>query len=864
MRKKKKSNQTNSQNYVVQQNQPYVQQQHFVGTVPGYTQGQPTPPQQVYYTYTTPEEYQQLSQYPNGYYVIPQEYLNSNGEPQQFINGYYIPQGQYIDGYFIQPQQFPYEFAAQTEEPSSDNKKKKAKRNKKSKNNNNSQKPPRKKKNKIFISVIASLVSISVVLGILGLFGNLPFVNYDSKGDFEADSTAQAAASVTFNDEVYIIKDLDAVQKKFKNVTLNGNKYTITYSKELPLELANLTEGQLFCVPSDSTSKELCFKMGFCGQIEVSDKDSLTFTVPSMEKIFDSFSFELQENSLNSTQFVTAEGVSIENVTPAKTVEPQSLFATQLGVTPKIGGSESFKIGAYSITPEFSYKKPSTTPVRDGYVMLCDSLKLGLEVEKESEEDENKKTAVSGSITLEDLAAKMNIDWHKNANDEVIIDEYDVGFATYETTDLTFKDTLEIGLDDLVIDTDLKTPIIQIEDSSKYDDGKLNLGSFTFGIDAGIFETGVSLELFIAGSGEIEVSCELSTQGFVMAEADSESYSTIFKCYDYPSPVLYEGTEPCALHENYEDCVPSASTKIELDISARLALGFDLSLNILGLTPMKLENNLLEIKGSTHLEDEYNGSVKELGLVAEKDLVELYQNFSSLKAGSNSIFKFYLGAKLGEPLPLEMDLIGLGYEKVLFNKTWTQIPEPIEFKHSECGFGDIYINQYYTQSELEETFQQYVNDNELNSFIANIKDTTGNAVIESLSDTLGIALDDLDITESGNIKYYSLGAIYLRDENDKVTGAIITGKDIKNKSGLCPGISTDMVETIYSAPATSDHIEFNVSYIIKEFLEQSGVFPEGVPNKIDLTIYTYKSTDSEEDMMLLFSEDSLAAIIITE
>ena len=114
------------------------------------------------------------------------------------------------------------------------------------------------------------------------------------------------------------------------------------------------------------------------------------------------------------------------------------------------------------------------------------------------------------------------------------------------------------------------------------------------------------------------------------------------------------------------------------------------------------------------------------------------------------------------------------------------------------------------------------------------------------------------------MQYYSLGAIYLLDENNKVTDAIITGKEIKNESGLCPGTDIDLVERIYSSPDSSDHIKFDVSYIVKEFLEQSGVSFDDLPNEIDLTIYTYESKDSNEKMMLLFSKESLVAIIVTD
>ncbi len=728
-----------------------------------------------------------------------------------------------------------------------------------------------KGKKKGVVAFISVFLVFAIVAGIVAVVLNA--IKYDKKNHSIVQTGA--VADVTFKDDVIIISDTDKVQDNFQKVTLVGDQYTLTYSRALPDELAVLTEGDTFCVPSIQGADANCFEMGFCGEVVSIETSSITFKVPSMEKVFSDFNFQLQGDLADSAEFVPAAGVSVITNTPITKSNFQTLNATTLSAAPTKKELDDYKvrIGDYTIAPTYSYVGPSKQSILPDYSMFCDSLELGVSVTNRVGSNESK--AISGKISLEDLATKANIKWHEDDYGNIVVEEFDVGFIANAKSKLTYKDTFSVGLDDLPKNTANDIPskiesIVQIEDVTDTEKGKLILGSYVLGYNVelpglvnadnkiGYLSAGIVIQFFISASGELSAECTLSNSGFYRAEFDLENgFSGEAKGYDYPSPALYTGE----FNQELLDSKPVTTVEFKGQLKLNAATGIDIGVCILGMVPMKISNNLAEV------EIIFSGSGKKqiVDISDAEDKNLLFTTAESVMAKSNSTLKIHLGAKI--KMPVSFTLASFGVELVLYDYVWFQYPEAIEFDSSQCGFGDIFVGEAYCEEEMDQIFKNFEKEHNIDSILTDLKDGASNAVLDTFKSELAFFMSELEVDledeDIGSVKYYSSGAMYLLDADGTVMMSIITGDKICNAGGLTVGTSPDNAEKIYSAPDDEATIDLNLSEIALYMTELFG-WDLGDFEDQHLTMYLYVAEKTGEEMILLYSDDALKAIIVQE
>ena len=857
-----------------------------------------------------PNRYYKQSQQPGGQYNQPPQRPQQQGmhynqppqRPQQPGANYNQPpqKPQQPGGYYNQPPQRPQHQGAYYNQPSQrpqqptqkppqgarpvsnsvapNNKKEEIKKAKKAaKTEKKIQKAKEGKGNKKGLKVaIALLLVVAIVSGIIGV---VALVLNDDGRDYVATSNSAvdtgAVADVTFKDNVKIISDTEKVQEDFQEVTIKGEEYTITYGGDLPAELTSLNQGEIFCVPSIKDAEETCFEMGFCGEVVSTTTKSITFKVPSMENVFSDFSFKLEGDIADNAEFTPAAGVSVVSHNPIvkSNFQTLSVSAPNIPLSNYAEYDSEVKIGDYTIEPEFSYINPTQQSVLPGYSMFCDSLKLKLSIEKEVNGVKSK--AISGTIDLEDMATKMDIEWHEDEDGNLIVENFDVGFMANVESQIKYTDKISVGLDDLPKASEANDipskieKVLQIQDVTDNEKGKLVLGSYVIGYNVklpglvnadnkiGYLSAGVVIQFFVSASGELTAECSLSNSGFYRAEFNSETgFSGDAKSYDYPSPALYTGEYT----QEWQDSKPNTTIEFKGQLKLNASTGVDVGLCILGMVPIKIANNLAEV------EVVFSGSgKKQIVDLSDADNSFMFDYSESVMAKSNSTLKIYLGAKL--KMPIEMTLASFGFEHVLFDKVWYQYPDPIPFDHSQCGFGDIFVGNSYTAEEMDVIYKAFEKDHDIDSVLSDFKDGVGNAVVDTFKYELNSILSQADINlyedMYGSVKYYSSGSLYFLDENNTVIMTIVTGEGVCNAGGLKTGTTPEDAEKIYSAPDYSTTIKLDISEEVRGILREFGLDLGGVDNQ-DLTVYTYIAEDTGDEMTLLYSGNELKAIIVAD
>ena len=824
-----------------------------------YYNQQPQRPQQPGGYYNQP---QQRPQQPGGYYNQPQQ------KPQQPV------------GYYNQPQQRPQQpggYNQPLQRTQSESKPDKKTAKKQAKIEKKIQKAKDGKGNKKGLKVaIALLLVVAIVSSIVGVVALV--LNSDGRDYVTTSNSAVetgAVADVTFKDNVKIISDTEKVQEDFQEVTLKGEEYTITYTNSLPDELSVLKTGDTFCIPSIKGADVNCLEMGFCGEVISTTNNSITFKVPSMENVFSDFSFKLEGDIADSAEFTPAAGVSVITDRAITRNNFRQLNATMPNIA--LSGFADYEsevqIGDYTIAPGFSYINPTQQSVLPGYSMFCDSLKLKLSVEKEVNGVKSK--AISGTIELEDLATKMDIEWHEDENGNQIVENFDVGFMANVQSELTYTDKISAGLDDLPKASEANDipskveKVFQIQDVTDNEKGKLILGSYVIGYNVklpglvnadnkiGYLSAGVVIQFFVSASGELTAECSLSNSGFYRAEFNSETgFSGDAKGYDYPSPALYAGEYT----QEWSESKPTTTIEFKGQLKLNAATGVDVGLCLLGMVPVKIATNLIEAEAV------FSGSgKKQIADLSDVDKGFLLDYSQGVVVKSNSTLKIYLGAKL--KMPVSMTLASFGFEKVLFDKVWFQYPDPIPFDYSQCGFGNIFVGKRYTHEEMDVIYKAFEEEHGVDSLLSDIKDGVGNAVVDAFKYELNSILTqaDIDLYEAmyGSVKYYSSGTLYFLDEDNTVLMTIVTGEDICNEGGLKVDTTTEAVEKIYSAPDDSTTIKLDISEEVRAILSELGLDLGGVENQ-DLTVYTYVADDTGDEMTLLYSGNKLKAIIVVD
>lgn len=719
------------------------------------------------------------------------------------------------------------------------------------------------KTKKIFCIILAGLIAVSAFSGtlfyILSRYKNTEFtvLKYPANTD----------NYVNFKNGVHIADASCEIQKHFDTVSVNNDEYIIVYKKALPNFFRDMKVGDVFCVYPDSTAAESFFALGFCGRLTSISSDNIryavSFTIPELTDVFS----DIYINTCikNNTSVISTAFYPNENVTAVQSlkspadmcdfVDPMPLATTPQKASVEIENSIKYK-----------FNEPETTSLLDGYSPICERLKL--KFKGKVTDDDGFSIGASGDITLEEAAVKMLLDYHYDeASDTVKIADYSLGFITKQKINLSLSAEQSIGLDDLNFDLSEKVQIIDIEDVTESEKGKIVLGTYLIGWEAALpilqnntnkvsyLSLGIAIQLSLTGSGKLSLEYNVEESGFAQIEVNGNENNTyLIKGYDYPNPIK-ENRQPT----NEElSSIPSVTSKIKGEASFDLAFGADIGICILGMIPIKQSNNLVEVEITKTFNEEKQKD-KSVEIIRNNYLLD--DNVDSLILSTNSHLKMHLGAKINTGI-LKRTVGEIGGNIQLFKEVWYQSPPAIGFSHFQCGFGGVFVGETYCDDELDKAYKAYMKDTNQNSIITSAKDSLFGSLANAAFNKLDFA--PLDIAaylgeEIDNYKfnYYSSGITYARDENGKVVAAFVTGEDIANIAGVHNGLSSAKIEQVYSSPDLSVEVNINIGSLVRWLLGIDWLDDTNLAGK------TYYSCDSDEQMDLIFYDDTLKMIVVT-
>ena len=725
------------------------------------------------------------------------------------------------------------------------------------------------KSKKIICIILAGLIAVSAVAGTL-----FYVFNRYSKSDFVMlNLPVNPDNRVEFRNNVHIADSPSQIQKYYDTVSVNNEEYTIVYENALPNFFRDMQIGEVFCVYPDSNATESFFALGFCGKLtginENNGKHYVSFTMPELTDIFKDIYINTSvsdKSSVVSTAFYPSE--IITNVQHLQTHNaPQTLMCTS--VHPIAFTATAAKKTSKSIDESVSYKfkELQSASLLDDYILICEQLKLKFDC-KVTDED-GFGIGVSGDVTLEETAVKMLLDYHYDeAEDVVKINDYSLGFITKQKVNLGLSAEQSVGLDDLDFDLSEKIQIIDIEDVTESEKGKIVLGTYLIGLEAALpilqndtnkvsyLSLGIAVQLSLTGNGELSLKYDIEESGFAQIEVNGNGENThLIKGYDYPNPIT-ESRKPT---DEELSSVPNITSEIKGEANFNLAFGADIGVCILGMIPIKQANNLVEFEIAKSFTEEHqkNESVE---VISNNYLLD--DNIDSLIISTNSHLKIHLGAKINFG-PLKYKVAEMGGSIQLFKDVWYQSPPAIGFSHSQCGFGGVFVGETYSDDELDKSFKAYMKDTDQDSIITSAKDSLFGSLVNAAFNDLDF--DPLDIasylgTDIDNYKfnYYTSGIIYVRNQTNKVVAVFVIGEDIGNISGVHNGLGSSKIEQIYSAPDLSAEVDIKIGSLARSLLDIDWL------EDTNLAGNTYYSCDSNEQMDLIYCNDSLKMIIVTE
>ncbi len=721
-------------------------------------------------------------------------------------------------------------------------------------------------KNQKKIYIICIIVVSGLVITALSVF--FASKMYHRKVFSSVEMTANHKNRVKFNPDVLCIENGKEIQKNFDDVEKEGKRYILKYKKEVPQIFSSMKQNDIFCVYPDKKAGQSFFQMGFCGKyISSYEKNNVfyvEFSIPSIKEVFSDIYLSTEEGekgTISSSFFFPSDNVAVEMQPDNRklkyaTGKPALLFATAIQDAVLIGDTE---VG-------FTYQKASQKSIAKDYILLCDKLKLNIKNKAKSDLCD---IALQGSVTLDQPAVKMVLDYHYDKKkDQIKVNDYSIGLMTKHKIDLSIKGEKEIGLDDFNADLSDIVQIIDIEDTTKSEKGKIVLGTYLIGMEAALpilnsdvnqvnyLSLGIAIQLTLTAKGTLSLEYCVDTSGFLQIETDAEGKcSHIAREYDYPHPAV-DINQPT---EQQQQSKPEIVSKAKGEASLDVGCGLDIGICILGMIPMKLSTNAVEMEMTRSFQESSEKEAKAQEIYREQYLLD--DNVDSMIISNNSSIKMNLGAKvkLG-PLKYQMGKAGgsvLLYKEVLF-----QYPNPIGFSHSQCGFGGVYAGEKYSDDELKNAYRQYADAMGIHTIINGAKDTLVNTAVNGVLS--GVCKDLYEISqyiskqnENYKLDYFSPGILYVRDENNVVIGEFITADKISNIAGFHPGISYKKTEEVYSTPKESYRAEIKIGWIIRKLFGLNQV------EDMDVTYNSYQSSDSAEQMELLYQGDELKLIIIT-
>ena len=724
------------------------------------------------------------------------------------------------------------------------------------------------KNKKVLCIVLAGIIVFLTVAGILFyIFG------YYGKKDFSLlKLPVNPHNYVDFKKTVHVAEKSSEIQKNCDTVGVSDEKYTIVYKKELPDFFENMKTGDVFCVYPDGSASESFFALGFCGKLtdikENGDKYVVSFVMPELKEVFSDVYINTNVSgkpAVSSTAFYPNENVVDVQQTETYNI-PKTLSLTS-GQSEFLSASVNHKV-TKTIEESVGYKfeEPKSESLLDDYTLICEKLKLKFDFEVAN--DEGSSFEASGDVTLEETAVKLVLDYHLDeATDTVQINDYSIGFITKQKVNLSFNAGQSYSLNDLDFDLSEKIQIIDVEDVTESEEGKVILGTYLIGLEAAlpIFENdtndvnylslGIAVQLTLTGTGEISLECDFEESGFAQIEVNSNGKNKhLIKGYDYPNPVK-ETRSPT---EEEKASVPSVTSKMNGKAEFNIAFGGDIGVCILGMIPIKQANNFVEFEIVKKV-NQQTSTNKKVDVINNNYLSD--DSVDSLIISSNSYLKMHFGGKINFG-NLKYKLGEMGGSIQLFKDVWYQSPPATGFSHSQCGFGGVFVGETYTDEEMKDAFNTYMKDTSQNSIVTYVKDSLFGSLINVAFNEFDLDFIDMasflgESFENCKFNYFTSGIIYVRDPNNTVVASIVIGEDITNITGVHIGLSSSKIVQVYSAPDLSAEVHINIGSFVRSFFDIDWL------KNTDLLCNTYYSCDSNETMNLIFCDNSLKMIVVT-
>ena len=719
------------------------------------------------------------------------------------------------------------------------------------------------KSKKIICIVLAGLIAFSAVAGTIFIFLN----KYSKSNITLLNFPINSKNHVNLRESVRISENSKEIQKNYDGFLKTDEEYTLKYKKSLPVFFKDINVGETFCVYPDDTASESFFALGFCGKITNinNDENSVSFIIPELTDVFSEI--YINTSTGNTANVISTAFYPNQNVTDIQCLQPsnkiQTLMCTPVNQVALTSSPQRLSVGIDE-SMRYKFTEPKTKSLLEDYTLICEKLKLKFDCD--ISDDDGFSIGASGDVTLEETAVKILLDYHYDEKtDTVDINDYSLGFITKQKVDLSLSAEQTIGLDDLNVDLSESVEILEIEDVTASEKGKIVLGTYLIGWQAALpilqndtnkvsyLSLGIAVQLALTGSGELSLEYSIEESGFAQIEVNANGNKThLIKSYDYPNPVK-ESRLPT---EEELSSVPTVTSSVTGEAKFNLAFGADIGVCILGMIPIKEVNNLVEFEiTKTFTDQQHKKDSPEL----IKNNYLLDDNVDSLIISSNSHLKMHLGAKTN--LGGKYSAAEIGGSVQLFKEIWYQSPPAIGFSHSQCGFGGVFVGEKYSDDKLDKTFKQYMKNTDQDSIVTTAKDSLfGSLVNAAFND---IDFDPIDIgkylggdIENYKFNYYTSGVIYVRDSDNKVVATFVTGEDVANVIGVHNGLSKAKIEQIYSAPDLSAGVDINIGTLVRTLLDIDWL------NDTALEGNTYYSCDSDEKMDLVFCNDALKMIII--
>lgn len=685
----------------------------------------------------------------------------------------------------------------------------------------------------IYIILIVSVIVI-VFLSNKSEYANL------SLNNISENNTA------TYCDNVFVALPDENVDKKINSIEYNEStdEYCIRY-KILPDFFSDKKVNDVFVVEADENSKEDAFKLGFSGKITEINHDNndsyVKFVIPDFTQLFDSCSISTLENSnITDVNFYPAEGYEIEQY-----------------VVPMAVSQKADKISLGGFTAGYTYKKSDKESELDGYEILAKKLKL--EIKHKSDTVDDNEIELSGDVTFDYPAVKFSLDYD-NSNGEQKINYYDVGFISKEKANVKIKAKGEVGAE-VPKDWVEELSIIDFSDATDEENGKIVLGTYVIGYNVpsiilhnnknnvSYLSLGISVQVAVTLNGEIELEYDIEQSAFIdVGDTSNGEANCEIKNYNYPNPVVGE----VQFDEDIDIDNSTIKTSCKGSVDIKLAMGVDVGFCIFGSIPLKISTDFACLEFVRNLENESKvrmTPVTENGEMKSVDDVSFYQ----FKSQSNLIMNFGAKFKIGI---VKYEIGKISMRKMLFSKVWEQFPTPVDFNSNQFDFGNILLGHNYSKEKMNTVFYNDLKNKDKSYLEGKIKDKFIQSTTESISNKINMNFSDLfefiDLEdENYEIVCYSEGAIYLTNQNI-IVAEIISGDNVENTAHISCGMSRSMVRQIYSEPDTEDYINIEFGELGEQLLQTLGMEELLQYNGTKFIADVYKSSDSDNEMLMIF------------